>query len=439
MSALVADLADERRRLAALSLPTEDTAVRSVFATSYHALSGAARRLFRLLGLLPEPEASGATCAALVEAPAAALEELRAGHLVQRTPAGRYQLHDLTHLYARELVEREEPTESRIAAERRLVDWYVAIADRADLVVRPFRGWLFDGTPVEGNLPEFADATAALTWFDVEAASLLGIVERAEHTYPEGCWRLVAVMYGWLERHQRRTAWIPVCEAGARAAEAAGDREGVALLRNTLAIFHCHLERFDQAAEAFRQVVAVRREIGPPRGLAATLMNLGNVYVETGRDKEAMPCLVEALELFERQPDGQAMLGPMYDNLGWAHRSARRFDEAIECHTRASGISREFGDHQSVASAEGNLATVHADCGRHEVAVAHWQTSVEHARDAGDLRLVADGLAGLGRARLRLGDGTAARADLTEALALYGRIGSDRRAEVAALLAALPA
>ena len=49
-------------------------------------------------------------------------------------------------------------------------------------------------------------------------------------------------------RRERRTSWIPVCEAGARAAAAVGDLDAIALVDSTLAIFHSLLRHFDEAA-----------------------------------------------------------------------------------------------------------------------------------------------------------------------------------------------
>jgi tetratricopeptide (TPR) repeat protein len=436
---LVADLADERRRLAVLSLPADDTAVRGAFAASSQALSPPARAMLQTLGLLLTSDTSLPACAAAAGRPVSdvepLLEELRACHLVQRAPADRYQMHDLMRLYARELAEQHMSEPDRTEAEGRLLAWYVAAADRADGVIRPHRGHLFEPLTGPGDVPDFGGTADALAWFDLEAENLLRAVERAERHHPGACWRLAAVMFGWLDRHQRRTAWVPVCQAGCRAAAATADPQAIALMHNSLGVFNCYLERYDQAADAFVQVLAVRRELGQPRQIATTLMNLGNAYVQTGRLTDALPCLEETITILSVEPEGESLLGAAHNNLGWAHHQADRFDEAIACYTVAVTIAQRLGDPYSISCAESNLATAHSDCGRDQAAADHWRTALDHARRAGDIRLEAEAFAGLGKAYIRLGEYDAARRDLARALDAYTSTGDGRTAEVAALLA----
>src|SRR5262249_58704882 len=97
-------LAGERRatraRLNALST-TDDpyTDVRAVFSWSYHALTPAAARLFRLLGLHPGPDLAAPAAASLAGIPATAVrpllaERTRASLLVEHPPRP-YTFHDL--------------------------------------------------------------------------------------------------------------------------------------------------------------------------------------------------------------------------------------------------------------------------------------------------------------------------------------------------------
>jgi DNA-binding SARP family transcriptional activator len=100
-------LADERRRLELLRLRHMD--VRASFAVSYRCLPPAEARTFRVLGQLGAPDATVATVAARTgaapEAVEAALEGLLDAQLLEQTEPGRYRLHELLRLFARELAE----------------------------------------------------------------------------------------------------------------------------------------------------------------------------------------------------------------------------------------------------------------------------------------------------------------------------------------------
>jgi DNA-binding IclR family transcriptional regulator len=83
--------------------------LRASFAASYRCLQPAEARTFRVLGQLGAPDATVATVAARTgaapESVEAALEGLLDAHLLEQTEPGRYRLHDLLRLFARELAE----------------------------------------------------------------------------------------------------------------------------------------------------------------------------------------------------------------------------------------------------------------------------------------------------------------------------------------------
>jgi hypothetical protein len=92
-------------RLTQLALDgDETTAVQAAFDISYAALSEPARRVFRQLAFVPEPEFTIEDVVRVTRRPYAEVsrltEDLVAAHLVESSAPGRYSLHDLLKLYA---------------------------------------------------------------------------------------------------------------------------------------------------------------------------------------------------------------------------------------------------------------------------------------------------------------------------------------------------
>jgi DNA-binding SARP family transcriptional activator len=121
-------LADEQRRLDVLQFA--DLAVRSSFEVSYQDLEsspdeGIAARMYRLLGLVDAVDITTPAAAALACLPPTraeeALERLVDTQMVESPMPGRYRMHDLIRLFAREQAHREEPESDRTAALRRLL------------------------------------------------------------------------------------------------------------------------------------------------------------------------------------------------------------------------------------------------------------------------------------------------------------------------------
>jgi DNA-binding SARP family transcriptional activator len=127
LSDLVAELADEDRRLEILVADDETTAVRAAFSWSYRALPPESARVFRLLGLHPGPEMSYGAVAALAGAAVPQvrrhLDVLIGLHLLDEVGRDRCRLHDLLYVYASERARADEPVASRHAAVGRLLDY----------------------------------------------------------------------------------------------------------------------------------------------------------------------------------------------------------------------------------------------------------------------------------------------------------------------------
>ncbi len=100
-------------RLAELAVDGDPhAAVGGAFDCSYAALDADARRLFRLLGLVPGPELTAEAAAALADLPVTRaerlLERLASAHLVEPRAPGRFAFHDLLRAYARQQAERDD-------------------------------------------------------------------------------------------------------------------------------------------------------------------------------------------------------------------------------------------------------------------------------------------------------------------------------------------
>jgi hypothetical protein len=108
LAALADRLRDSGQRLSALDLADDATDIRAVFSWSYRQLRPEAARLLRLLSLHPGAEFTLATAASLAALPSAQtvglLEELTGAQLLSEPTLGRYVLHDLLGIFAREQV-----------------------------------------------------------------------------------------------------------------------------------------------------------------------------------------------------------------------------------------------------------------------------------------------------------------------------------------------
>lgn len=476
LAAEVAELSSDERLGALQIAGDEESAVRAVFERSYAASTAEARRLFRLLGLIPLRDITVVMAAALLDAPAPVaallLEELSQAHLVSRPAPGRFGLHDLLRLYAAERAELDESPAERDAAAYRLMLRLLADADAADRVLNPNRLRL--PLPADAPPPMVEPRHgAALAWLDAECANVLTAVRyAAEHGHDRVTSLLASTIRGYLELRRLNQDWRTVGELGLAAAEAMADdrartkahldlaglherlgryepaglqiartlvlarrtgwleAQGVAL--SELGILCRHAGRLDKATGYAVAALDVARSSGWTPLIAGRLMSLGNLRAEAGDLASAAELYHEVLPLFRRigSHSGEAIA---LANLGECRVALGRPEEAIDFFTAASKLNREDGNRSLAADNLRALATAHLEAGRPLVAVELAEAALSEHGATGDRRYEADSLNVLGNAHRRLDQPDRAAEYHRRALDVSRAIGV-RRHEVTALI-----
>ncbi|MBA9002530.1 NB-ARC domain-containing protein [Thermomonospora cellulosilytica] len=199
ISRVVAELADESGRLAALG-GEEGTSVQAVFDLAYRDLPPETAALYRLLSVHPGADFDAAAVAALAEVDdaeaTARLEHLVDAHLLEAGTDGRYRLHDLARLHARQIAERADPADERAGAFVRLLEHYLATAVAADRVIIPERwrlGPYYERPPVVS----FENVPAAIDWLETELANLTDLVQEAhDRGLHRQVWQVCEALWG---------------------------------------------------------------------------------------------------------------------------------------------------------------------------------------------------------------------------------------------------
>ena len=420
ISDLVAELADERDRLDALSdLEDHETAVRAVFRWSYKALLAPTARMFRLLGLHVGPDISIGAAAALADIrhvdARRLLESLAEVHLITRVKRDRYRFHDLLRCYAAECAE-EEPREQRDGAITRILAWYLHNAASADHAFAPSRRRV----PLDPSRPSqalsFDGHADALEWCDAERANLLAATRQAADRGRDAiAWQLPAVMGEFLALRRHYGDWIVSHEIGLAAAQRLADHLGEGWLLTNLALVHFEvrkfqeaanygdralavvrgmndlllegvvltnlglalsgLERFEEAADNHRQALTIHQSTGNSWGEAWALTNLGRSLEDLGRHDEAINHLEQALQQHHNVGNlwGKGMA---LNNLGIALQQSGRLEDSADILRNAVVVHGDSGNQWGEADALVALGDALRDSGHPDMARVHWRAAL---------------------------------------------------------------
>jgi tetratricopeptide (TPR) repeat protein len=343
----------ERQSLDQLRLSNLD--IRASFASSFKQLDEISARLFRLLGLLQAQNFAPAIAAALLEFESVTAEQFISDlvdlQLLEPAREGRYRLHDLVRLFAKEQLAQEEPAEARQAARLRAARWYLEASEVMNLALKPETRHSLAQVSLEdkSQSPEATEQQwflAALNWFQLERMNLLASVELA---YQAQAWETV-----------------------------------VALVKNLVNFFTIHIDRTNWERTHLLALDASRRLGDSPDGdsstsrqeEAQTLTNLGNAYTVQSAWEKACECYEQSLIIFGELEDHLGIAKTM-GNLGIVCAQQGNWEKAGEYYEQSLVIFSELGDSCGEALTLTNMGVFHLKQGRKEEAGVLWQEALK--------------------------------------------------------------
>ncbi|MFS8102313.1 tetratricopeptide repeat protein [Lentzea alba] len=324
----VADLA-QGNRLTQLAISGDKrAAVTAAFELSLRSLPDEAAQLFRRLGLLPRTDFTAHTASVLmaVEDARPLVSLLESASLIEPHTRGRFRVHDLLHLYARDLVAADEDAEK---AGLRLLDHYLHTTDAALDVLAPEMYRL--GRDSTCGL-SFDSKEAALSWLDGEGESVATCALRAEPLHYR--WELADALRRMWYLRQQFDRWHETSSIGLAAAEEEGDLRGRASMHLSLGTLHCELDS-RQGIGHLETALTLYKDSGDRVGRFHCLNNLSVIHLTLGRTQDAIGLLREALPLVADNPRLSAVV---HLNLGVATAQTGRLTESLEHYERARDL-----------------------------------------------------------------------------------------------------
>ncbi|MGW8066643.1 AfsR/SARP family transcriptional regulator [Streptomyces ziwulingensis] len=422
-------LRDQRRRLAELS--TSERGVAAAFAMSYQQLDAEQRRMFRLLGLHPGPDAGVRAAAALAgiapERAGRLLEDLLDAHMVRQHQADRYTFHDLLRQYAHAIAEDEEAPAARRAALHRLFDHCVAGASAAAALLFPQGRGAHRHTLPPADRPGapvvLRDAQEAEAWLEAERPGLVAAgAYTAAHGWPAHTLRLASALHRYLFDRALHAEALALAEQALHVSAVSGDHSAQGRFLTDLAWLDWRRGRDERAARLAARAVRLARQTGDRFGEARARDCLGHLFLRGHDQEQAHHCFLTALRLFRSVGDrcgearGQMGLGLVYERLG-------RLEAARGHHHRALELYRELGDRGGEAVALMGLGAVHGRQGRYGRAHGLALRALRAQRALGNRGHETEALNALGEAALALGAPRQAAEQHEAALALACEVG----------------
>ncbi len=201
-----------------------------------------------------------------------------------------------------------------------------------------------------------------------------------------------------------------------------GDRRGVSVATNNLALLELDEGNLRRAQELFEQALAIKRKLGEQRSIAIGLANLADVLIRTSQWDAADRVLREGASLAAGNPQ---LIGTIRCNQGALAAHQRDWARAAEHYRAAIAESQAGGHPHGVIEAMIGLGRVCEQTGDHGEALRHLRAAHVLASDIGNAQRRAEAEAALAEVMgasasgsvQRTGNLTARQADVLRLLA----------------------
>lgn len=223
-------------------------------------------------------------------------------------------------------------------------------------------------------------------------------------------------MHGHWNEGRRQLEQILSSPAGSARSEARAEAlQGAAVLARR--------QGAQAVAERYlNESLAIRHEIGNPRGIASTLQALGSLAHDRGHREQAQALYEESLAMFRELKDRRSEAGILH-NLGNEAQAQGRYDAASSLFQQAFEINREIGNTAWEAMALNGLGSVARDRGELPQARAFHEQALALQRQLGDRRGIAYTSGELGSIACALGSLEEARSLLEQNLRIVRDLG----------------
>jgi tetratricopeptide (TPR) repeat protein/transcriptional regulator with XRE-family HTH domain len=428
---LIALLHEEENRLSLFDLG--DYSLRAALTTSYEALPRNAGRLLRLLALLPGSRFDRYLAASVlgvrVQAVTPMLRVLLQAHLIETTTPGRFHMHELIRVFAKELALQEESEASVKMATNRALDYLIHTAADADRNLDAFWEPIELEPPIDGvAYREISDQDVASQWFHDEIEMLIASIHlAAARGFGDHAWKLAVFVTTYLYREVQWRKWTDVLIVALDLTRSLGNPEAEARVYRILGTAYARLRAFDEAQEMQTEALRLFRQLGDINSEAHTLLMLSRNYNWHGDYPAALERSAEALALY-RSIDHPGQARAMID-LGRSHAHLREHADALELAQQALSLCQVSSDRDGECSAWALLGDVHFGAGSFIEAISAYEQALALWRSIGDQIQEAETLVRLADSFQASGNTASAEAARCDARKLLEKIGLPQDAQ----------
>jgi tetratricopeptide (TPR) repeat protein len=296
--------------------------------------------------------------------------------------------------------EREEMYHLLVADERRGIDLFISLIDKAgqscrlstfDLLLHLAREQAADLSAGDRLWIQFYEGKLALLSGDwEEALKIWEALERERAQLSEALEKKLTAHLSFL--YKDRGKWDKAVACLQRSLDTlrlAGDKCGMADIFNSLGFLYKDKDRWKKASRYFKRSLDILKLADDKRGMADTFNNLGLLYKDMGKWKKADRYFRRGLKVLEKTGDERGMTGVL-NSLGFLYKDMGKWKKADRYFQRGLKVLEKTGDEHGMADTFNCLGFLYTDQKKWEKADEYYRRGLEILEKIGDERGMVD-------------------------------------------------
>ena len=137
-----------------------------------------------------------------------------------------------------------------------------------------------------------------------------------------------------------------------------------------------------QAVNYFERSLKIREEIGDKKGIAASLYNIGNIYLRKENFPQALEYHQRSLKI-EKEIDNIEGVASSLGTIGLIYSEQDNYPKALDYYERSLKIQEEIGDKEGIAVSLGNIGFNYKKQGKYSKAMDYYLKSLKIREEIG--------------------------------------------------------
>ncbi|MEX2589103.1 MAG: adenylate/guanylate cyclase domain-containing protein [Chitinophagales bacterium] len=201
-----------------------------------------------------------------------------------------------------------------------------------------------------------------------------------------------------------------------------GNKIGIATSLGNIANIYMDQGDYSNAIDYYTQSLKINEEIGNKQSIAGSLANIGNIYFDQGDGEKAFDYYKRSLKIFE-EIDNKRGVAFSLKSIGNIYGAQDDYANAFEYFSRSFEINNEIGDKREVALTLISMGNIYSKQGDNTKAIDHYTQSLRISREMGDIQSTALALNNTGDVYMEQGKYTKALEFSSQSLALVKEAG----------------